>query len=89
MKLVNYFYSQKGNNQGDDFAEQIIHNRFSDESIIQISCRKLNLISNADNTIFWQINKGFGFLFPKYNYSTEKNASWKALEKTMLFFTKD
>ena len=73
----------------DDFAEQLVHNRFSEDSILQLACKKLNVFSKSNNTIFWQINRGFGFLFPKFSYATEKQAAWKSLEKTMLFFSKD
>ena len=62
----------------DDFAEQLVHNRFSEDSILQLACKKLNVFSKSNNTIFWQINRGFGFLFPKFSYATEKQAAWKS-----------
>jgi PAS domain S-box-containing protein len=88
-KLYNHLIQEKTDAQKDDFTEQLVYNRFSEDSILQLSCKKLNHFSKSDNTIFWQINRGFGFLFPKYSYSSEQKPSWKSLEKTMLYLEKD
>ncbi len=89
LKLSNFLLMGKGGDPKDDFTEQLVHNRFSEESILQLTCKKINTLSKSVNTIFWQINRGFGFLFPKFSYGTEDTASWKSLEKTMLFLNKD
>jgi PAS domain S-box-containing protein len=88
-KLYNHLVQEKTAAQKDDFTEQLVYNRFSEDSILQLSCKKLNHFSKSDNTIFWQINRGFGFLFPKYSYSSEEKPSWKSLERTMLYLEKD
>jgi PAS domain S-box-containing protein len=87
LKLYNLLLMGKSVEPRDDFTEQLVYNRFSEESILQLSCKKINTISKSDNTIFWQINRGFGFLFPKFSYGTEEKASWKSLEKTVLYLT--
>lgn len=89
LKLYGALLQEKNHKDEDDFAEQLVHNRFSEDSILQLACKKLNLFSKSDSTIFWQINRGFGFLFPKFSYALENQNAWKSLEKTMLFFTKD
>ncbi|MBN2366964.1 MAG: PAS domain S-box protein [Calditrichaeota bacterium] len=89
LKLYNLLLMGKSAESKDDFTEQLVHNRFSEESVLQLSCKKLNSVSKSENTIFWQINRGFGFLFPKYSYSTEEKASWKSLEKTVLFLSRN
>ena len=90
LKLYSTLLQEKNySDDHDDFAEQLVHNRFSEDSILQLACKKLNIFSKSNSTIFWQINRGFGFLFPKFSYATEKQAAWKSLEKTMLFFSKD
>ncbi len=89
QKIYHIFRWEKGDKGLDDFAEQLIYNRFSEESILQLSCRKINDIAKAENTIFWQINRGFGFLFPKFSYARENRTYWKSLEKNMLFLRKD
>lgn len=88
-KIYNIFSQKKGDGASDDFAEQLIHNRFSEDSILQLSCKKITEIARAENTVFWQINRGFGFLFPKFSYARESQTHWQSLEKNMLFLSKD
>ncbi len=89
LKLFNFLMTGKSAQSRDDFTEQLVYNRFSEESVLQLSCKKLNAVSKSDNSIFWQINRGFGFLFPKYSYGTEEKASWKSLEKTVIFLSRN
>lgn len=88
-KLFNNLIQERTTESKDDFIEQLMYNRFSEDSILQLSCKKINSFSNSDSTIFWQLNRGFGFLFPKFSYTTEEKSSWKSLEKTMLYLEKD
>ncbi len=88
-KIHGLIWQEKGRPGLDEFAEQLIYNRFSEDSLIQLSCRQINEVSRGDNTIFWQINRGFGFLFPKFSYASENKANWRSLEKNMLFWTND
>jgi len=69
----------------DAFAENLILNRFSDDSIYQLACKNLNIITHADSSVFWQYNKGFGFVFPKFFYLREGSSAWKSLEKLMIY----
>ncbi len=89
LKLYNFLLLEKRGDQKDDFTEQLISNRFSEDSILQLACKKINTMTKSEHTIFWQMNRGFGFLFPKFSYANEEKAYWKSLEKTMLFFSKD
>ena len=89
LKLYNFLLLEKRGDQKDDFTEQLISNRFSEDAILQLACKKINSVTKSEHTIFWQLNRGFGFLFPKFSYATEEKASWKSLEKTMLFLSKD
>lgn len=88
-RLLQNVAQEKMVEQKDDFTEQLVYNRFSEDSILQLSCKKLNSFSKSDSTIFWQINRGFGFLFPKFSYASEEVPSWKSLEKNMLYLEKD
>lgn len=89
LKLFNFLLQDKGGTEKDNFTDHLVYNRFSEDSVLQLSCKKMNEVAQSDNTIFWQINRGFGFLFPKFSYSTEEKASWKSLEKTLLYLSKD
>lgn len=73
----------------DDFANQLIVNRFSEDSIFYLSCKKFNQITHGSSTVFWQYNKGFGFIFPKYFYFKEGDGSWHSLEKNVVFMNKE
>ncbi len=88
-KIYNLLRQRKSPESGNDFAEQLIYNRFSEDSILQLSCKKINEIAEGDTTVFWQINRGFGFLFPKFIYARENQGNWQSLEKNMLFLAKD
>jgi PAS domain S-box-containing protein len=89
LKLYNFLLVEKSNGGKDDFTEQLVYNRFSEDSVLQLTCKKINTLAKSDTTIYWQINRGFGFLFPKFSYGTEEKASWKSLEKTMIYLNRD
>ncbi len=89
QRIYSIFLKQKEKSGRDDFAEQLISHRFSEESILQLACKKLTEISSADNTVFWQVNRGFGFLFPKYSFAKEYKTDWQSLEKNMIFLERD
>lgn len=72
-----------------DFADQLISGHFDEEAIFQHTCRKLNDIAQASSTVFWQYNKGFGFLFPKYYYIAEGQWAGSAPEKSVIFLNKE
>ncbi len=72
-----------------DFSDQLLANHFDEETIFHYACRKLNEVTNATSTIFWQYNKGFGFLFPKYFYFLEGLKSNEPHEKDMVFLEKE
>jgi len=73
----------------DDFANQLIHNRFSEDSIYYLSCKKINQTAHGVCTVFWQYNKGFGFIFPKYFYFEDGKRNLKSLEKNVIFLNKE
>ena len=89
LKLFNFLLQDKGSIDKDNFTDHLVYNRFSEDSVLQLSCKKINELAKSDTAIFWQINRGFGFLFPKFSYGTEEKASWKSLEKTLLYLSKD
>lgn len=88
-KVYDSLQKEKVQEEFDDFAEQLIYNRFSEDAILQLSCKKINEVARAESSIFWQINRGFGFLFPKFSYFRENHAQWKSLEKNLIFLSKD
>lgn len=71
------------------FSDQLITNHFDEGNIFQHTCKRLNEIANASSTIFWQYNKGFGFLFPKYYHFAEKDKTSGPPEKNMIFLTRE
>ena len=94
VKLIaqRIFYSYlSGINRGeqDNFANQLIHNRFSEDSIYYLSCRKINQITHGASTVFWQHNKGFGFIFPKYFFFRDGERNLQSLEKNVIFLNKE
>jgi PAS domain S-box-containing protein len=72
-----------------DFSDQLITNHFDESSIFQHACKRLNEINYASSTIFWQYNKGFGFLFPKYYYFLDSDKTGGPPEKNVIFLTKE
>ncbi|RMF59858.1 MAG: PAS domain S-box protein [Calditrichaeota bacterium] len=71
------------------FSDTLIANHFDEEAIFQNTCKTLNTLVNSDSTIFWQYNKGFGFLFPKYFHVADPQ-EWKEFpEKEMIFLEKE
>jgi PAS domain S-box-containing protein len=72
-----------------DFSDQLITNHFDESSIFQNTCKRLNEITNASSTIFWQYNKGFGFVFPKYYYFLDPDKTGNPPEKNVIFLTKE
>ncbi|HFE63398.1 hypothetical protein B1H10_00675 [candidate division KSB1 bacterium 4484_188] len=89
QKIYNLLRTEKEAKGFDDFAEQLIYNRFSEDAILQLGCKKINEVVQAENTIFWQINLGFGFVFPKFSYAKENYRNWEALEKNMIFLAEN
>lgn len=94
IKLIaqRIFYSYlSGVNRGeqDNFANQLIHNRFSEDSIYYLSCKKINQITHGSSTVFWQHNKGFGFIFPKYFFFKDGERNLQSLEKNVVFLNKE
>lgn len=72
-----------------DFSDQIISNQLEEDAIFQHACRKLTEITSASSTTYWQNNKGFGFLFPKFVHFRERAASSEGVEKNMIFLNRD
>lgn len=94
IKLIaqRIFYSYlSGINRGeqDNFANQLIHNRFSEDSIYYLSCKKVNQITHGSSAVFWQYNKGFGFIFPKYFFFKDGQRNLQSLEKNVIFLNKE
>ncbi len=73
----------------NDFSDRLVSDHFDEESIFQHACKKLNEVTHASSAIFWQYNKGFGFLFPKYFYFLEESRFGESPEKNMIFFNKE
>jgi PAS domain S-box-containing protein len=87
---VLYSYISGGNNeQIDDFANQLIHNRFSEDSLFYLTCKKINEVAQGSNTLFWQYNKGFGFIFPKYFYFKGGQKDLQSIEKNVILLDKE
>lgn len=72
-----------------DFSDQLVINHFDESNIFQHTCKMLNEITNASSTIFWQYNKGFGFVFPKYYYFLDADKSKGSPDKNVIFLTKE
>ncbi len=89
QRVLRFFKIAKIGQFSDGFADQLIANRFSEEAILQIACKMINQVTDADSTIFWQINRGFGFLFPKYSYFKKSESTPREIEKNIIFLNKD
>ncbi|MCB0285367.1 MAG: PAS domain S-box protein [Calditrichaeota bacterium] len=72
-----------------NFAGQLLNNHFDEEAIFQYTCRKLTEMTKANSAIFWQHNKGFGFIFPKFVHFTERTQNTENHDKDMVFFDKE
>lgn len=83
------YTSETSHSKTDDFANQLIHNRFSEDSIYYLSCKKINQVARGSSTVFWQYNQGFGFIFPKYFYFKDGERNLQSLEKNMVFLNKE
>lgn len=73
----------------EKFADQLLFNRFNEESIFFLACKQLAELTNAHSVIYWKINPGFGFLFPKTFYWTQQSGQMGNLEKTVIFLNKE
>lgn len=71
-----------------DFSDKLLSNHLNEETIFQYTCQKLNEMTHADSTIFWQYNKGFGFLFPKFLHFLEGSHGDEPYDKDMIFLEK-
>ncbi len=89
QRILELSRPRKREKETDAFAENLILNRFSDDSIYQLACKNLNIITGANSSVFWQYNKGFGFVFPKFFYLREGSSEWKSLEKLMIYAGKE
>lgn len=72
-----------------EFSDQLVTHHFDESAIFQHTCKNLNEITNASSTIFWQYNKGFGFVFPKYYYFQDTDRSNGSPDKNVIFLTKE
>ncbi len=87
-RIYELMFSRKTLECFDDFAEQLLDERISEERVIQLTCQKLNEIARAEKTIFWQMSRGFGLLFPKYVYGvSDRNGSGD--DRFMLYLSRD
>lgn len=73
----------------DGFADQLILNQFNEEQVFGSTCQKLQEVTNSDSVIYWQFNKGFGFLFPKYHSFREGQKPQGFSERTVLFLQRE
>ncbi len=90
QKIVqHYLHSESQQNYIGEFSDQLILNRFSEDSIFYHACRMLNQVAGAQSTIYWQFNKGFGFLFPKYYYFDQSMEIGDSIEKNVIFIEKE
>ena len=71
------------------FADRILSNQFNEEVIFDIACQELQTVSGSSSTVFWQFNKGFGFLFPKYSAFGNEGKPSGFSERNMIFLDKD
>ncbi len=87
--IQHYLHAESQQNYIGEFSDQLILNRFSEDSIFFHACKMLNRLSGAQSTIYWQFNKGFGFLFPKFFYFDQSQAVNDAIEKNVIFLEKE
>ncbi len=88
-RIYDLMFSRRSGEEFDRFAEQLLDERLSEERIIQLTCQELNQIARAEKTIFWQISRGFGLLFPKYVYGVGAQEGSASNERFMLYLTRD
>ncbi|NOX35968.1 MAG: PAS domain S-box protein [Calditrichaeota bacterium] len=88
-KILDTHLSEHPEATSSDFSDQLIMNRFSEDSIFYLACKIMNQITHADSTVFWQYNKGFGFLFPKHFYFENHAGDTEAIEKNVIFLNKE
>lgn len=72
-----------------EFSDKLISNHLDEASILQHACKELTRVTRAASVIFWQFNKGFGFLFPKHSYFTSERSQKDSLEKNLVFLGKE
>lgn len=89
QRIVYSYLSGINRGEYDDFANQLIHNRFSEDSIYYLSCKKINQVTHGSSVVFWQYNKGFGFIFPKYFFFKDGERNLQSLEKNVVFLNKE
>ncbi len=71
------------------FADRLLTNQFNEEVIFDVACQELQAVSGSSSTVFWQFNKGFGFLFPKYSAFGSEGKPSGFSERNMIFLDKD
>lgn len=89
QRILDDNLSTKEKQEISDFSDQLISSYFDEELIFQHACKRLNEMTRAASTIFWQSNKGFGFLFPKFVYFREGKVNENVYEKNMIFLDKE
>ena len=89
QRILYSYLSGISRGDSDEFANQLIHNRFSEDSIYYLSCKKINTVAHGASTVFWQYNKGFGFIFPKYFFFKDGERNIQSLEKNVVFLNKE
>ncbi|MGH1363935.1 MAG: ATP-binding protein [Calditrichia bacterium] len=71
------------------FSDKLISNHLDQSSILQHASKELARVTRASSAIFWQYNKGFGFLFPKHSYFSTSHSKVEGLEKNLIFLAKE
>jgi PAS domain S-box-containing protein len=72
-----------------NFSNALISNHLNEKEIFRLTCEVLAHLTEADSAIFWQYNKGFGFMFPKYVYFQKYHEEIEYHERDMVFFEKE
>jgi PAS domain S-box-containing protein len=72
-----------------NFSNKLISNHLNEEAIFRLTCEVLAQLTDADSAIFWQYNKGFGFMFPKFVHFQKHHEVIDYQERDMVFFEKE
>ena len=89
QKILQYHLWSGGGRTLEKFADQLLFNRFNEESIFFLACKQLAELTGAHSVIYWKNNPGFGFLFPKTFYWNQQFSPMENLEKTVIFLDKE
>ncbi len=88
-RLKNEYLAPLAQHSISTFSDQLISQHLDESAIFEHVCRVVNEVTHADSTIYWQFNKGFGFLFPKFHQFREKGHVDSLKEKNVLFLEKE